>query len=105
MAAFSSMEEAEEVVRSLMESEDGPFVLELPRQPGRKEPRFVNLFSGREWAEQFNKAADTPVETVAFTAGPSQSDRIAELEERVASLEGRLQELRKEFEDFRKVLE
>ena len=106
ICAFESMEETEKVVRSLISHEDGPVVLELPRQTGRKEPRFIHLFSGKQWAEEFGKTVDAPMEA-AFPAanGKSQNDRISELESTVSDLQGRLRQLRQEFDDFKKMLE
>jgi uncharacterized protein YceH (UPF0502 family) len=105
MCAFATIDEVEIVVRSLMDREDGPFILELPRQPGRKEPRFVHLFSGKEWAEQFTTAADAPVEAAFAGSGNSQSDRVSDLEAAVSDLQGQMRQLQQQFEDFKKLLE
>jgi uncharacterized protein YceH (UPF0502 family) len=81
--------------------------MELPRQPGRKEPRFIHLFSGNEWAEEFGKTTDTPAveSTYSMTGGQSSGDRITELETAVSDLKEQMQLLRKDFDDFKKMLE
>jgi uncharacterized protein len=107
LCTFGSMEDAEKVIRELMTREDGPYVMELPRQPGRKEPRFVHLLSGKQAAEEFIKTADVPVEIrdAAVTGGKSMNDRMTELESMVSDLQAQVQGLRQEFESFRKMLE
>jgi uncharacterized protein YceH (UPF0502 family) len=106
LCTFESLEAAEKVIRSLMSMDGGPFIVELPRQPGRKEPRFIHLFSGKEWAEEFGKMADSPGEsTYPLNNGQSSGDRITELEATVSDLKEQMQLLRKEFDDFKKMLE
>ena len=108
LCTFASLEETEKVLRGLISREDGPFILELPRQPGRKEPRFVHLFSGREWATTQALAGEIPgggPEGVAANPPSSATDRIAALEATVAELKDQMGHLRHEFEEFRKVLE
>jgi uncharacterized protein len=101
MCSFESLEEAESIIRSLISWDDGPLVLELPRQPGRKEPRFVHLFSGKQWAEQFATASEAPSEAVSAPSGPSENNRISDLENSVSDLQIQIAKLRQEFEEFR----
>jgi uncharacterized protein len=106
--AFATIEDAEKVVKELMSREDGPFVMELPRQAGRKEPRFVHLLSGRQWADECAQAAEAPVvtgDTVIGIGGKSTNDRISELETMVSDLQGQVSGLREDFDRFRKLLE
>jgi uncharacterized protein YceH (UPF0502 family) len=103
---FGSLDEVESTVRGLISREDGPFVFELPRQPGRKEPRFVHLFAGEEWVRELASAIEgqeesTPLPGAVF----SRSDRIGELEAKVETLTEELHSLREEFDAFRKMLE
>ncbi len=44
LAAFKDVEELEQVLDGLASREDGPFVAKLPREPGRRESRYVHLF-------------------------------------------------------------
>jgi uncharacterized protein YceH (UPF0502 family) len=107
LCTFETMEAAEHVVRELISREDGPFVMELPRQPGRKEPRFVHLLSGKHWAEEFIKTADIPAEMgdAAPAGGTSAADRIGEIEAQVSDLQGQVLSLRQDFDALRKMLE
>ena len=107
LCRFASLDETEGVIRKLMTEEKGPFILELPRQPGRKEPRFVHLFSGREWAESFiNASSDTVSESmVTVPGGKNLTDRIVELETAVAVLQDELCALREEFITLKSELE
>jgi uncharacterized protein len=106
LCTFGSMEDAEKVLRDLMSRDDGPFVLELPRQPGRKEPRFVHLFSGRQGAEECAKTPEMPAAMLdPAVNGKSTGDRINDLESMVSDLRGQVQGLRLEFDNFRKMLE
>ena len=108
LCSFESLETVDKVVRSLMTHEKGPFVMELPRQPGQKEPRFVHLFCGSEWAGQFAaESGDTLNETaVASSAARSGlTERIVTLETEVQTLREELQTLREEFTAFRQELE
>jgi uncharacterized protein len=76
---FGSLAEIHETLDALIDRE---FVARLPRRPGQKEERYVQLLGGDEGA-----AAATA--TPAATAAPASSDleaRVARLEEEVASL-------------------
>jgi uncharacterized protein YceH (UPF0502 family) len=46
MAPFSDVSEAESALTRLSEREDGPFVVRLAREPGRRESRYAHLFCG-----------------------------------------------------------
>jgi len=49
---FNEMSEVEAVLQGLTEREDGPFVIKLPRQTGRKEHRYDHLFCGEPEIEE-----------------------------------------------------
>src|SRR3569833_2715030 len=46
MAPFSDVSEVAAALTRLSEREDGPFVVRLTREPGRRESRYAHLFSG-----------------------------------------------------------
>ena len=46
MAPFSDVSEVEAALTRLSEREDGPFVVRLAREAGRRESRYAHLFSG-----------------------------------------------------------
>jgi len=102
--SFSSLEETEKTIRDLISRPDGPFVVELPRQPGRKESRFVHLFCGMPDVSSVQ-------ETSELTARPeikqsaTINERFTNLEEDVAILRNELSQLRQQFLEFKKQLE
>ena len=88
MHEFNDMGEVESALENLAQREDGPYVVRLPREPGKRESRYMHLFSG-------------DVETlinVVETVSPLDSDNdlasrveapendVAELKQRLASL-------------------
>ncbi|MGK0685926.1 YceH family protein [Serratia marcescens] len=47
MHEFNDVSEIEQVLQQLATREDGPFVVRLAREPGKRESRFMHLFSGQ----------------------------------------------------------
>lgn len=84
LCRFEDVGEVESVLNDLAVRPDGPFVTKLPRQPGRREARYDQLFG----AEQ-EYVAEEPAVTAAIEAEP-ESGRVTDLEERVAALEDEL---------------
>ena len=89
MAPFADVGEVEFVLAQLSSREDGPFVARRPREPGKREARYAQRFTGEPEA----------VETLEWTggegaAGEPPTDRLAQLEQRVAQLEMELAALR-----------
>ena len=102
--SFPSLEETEKTIRGLAERPDGPFVVELPRQPGHKESRFVHLFSGMPDISLVQESSDgiTRHESKQIT---TTNDRLIAVEEEVVALRKEILELREQFIDFKKQLE
>ncbi|AHG18357.1 hypothetical protein Z042_00870 [Chania multitudinisentens RB-25] len=84
MHEFSDVSEVEEILQQLTVREDGPFVVRLSREPGKRESRFMHLFSG-----QIDPA---PAEVEPVVDG-SLSERVAQLEVDVAVLKQQLAQL------------
>lgn len=83
---FKDVSQVEECLQSLVEK--GPFVIKLPRQPGKRDSRYGHLFGD----------ADYPQEATAAPSAGSQREqqlqtRITELEAEVARLQARIAEL------------
>ncbi|MEO7761672.1 MAG: YceH family protein [Casimicrobiaceae bacterium] len=87
---FKDLNEIESMLDRLSER-NPPFVVRLPRLPGTKEARYVQLLCGEI---DTSALAAREVATVGAT-GQSLSDRVARLEAELASL-------RQEFDAFRK---
>jgi len=88
---FASAGEVEEALGSLA-STDGsphhPFAMQVERQPGQKEARWIQLLE----VDAEGRAA-APASPGAVTASTRGSSRVEELETRVAALEYRLESL------------
>jgi len=101
MHPFGDLAAVEEVLSELIERET-PFLTLLPRQPGRKEGRYAQLFSGMP---------DTPTEEheaspeAARVRVMAENERIAHLETEVAGLREEIAELRQLIEEFKKQFE
>lgn len=104
---FDSIEDAEKKLQKLICREEGALVLELPRLAGRKEPRYIHLLSGEEWARSQSGTSDEG--EAESSHGPSEvktaADRIKTLEGEVAMLKKGLAELRDEFNSLKNELE
>ena len=98
---FNGMEEVEETLRSLSDRDGEPLVMKLPRQPGQKDARFVQLLSGEPDIEQMSESA--PSERASRR--PSESDRLAKLEEELQELRQQIENLASQFAEFRKQFE
>jgi uncharacterized protein YceH (UPF0502 family) len=101
MYPFGDLAAVEAVLKELMERET-PLLTLLPRQPGRKECRYAQLFSGMPElsAEEHDAAPEAARQRVM-----AENERIAKLEEELALLRGEVAELKQQMEEFRKQFE
>jgi uncharacterized protein len=86
MATFTDTEAVEAALTSLAERADGPFVVRLAREPGRRDARYAHLFSGPVAA-----ASAAPSEEMSAAAAPSRLER---LEEEVRELRAELERMK-----------
>ena len=86
MHEFSDMAEVESVLENLAKREDGPYVARLPREPGKRESRYMHLF-----CDDMDSLI-TVVEAVS-PAGDDLQMRVEALEAEVAELKARLDSL------------
>lgn len=100
---FASLEEVEKTLRLLIEHSDGPFVKELPRQPGKKEPRFIHLFS-TEILQNIEATASLAPEATT-TRSVTGADRLAALEQEMKTLREEFEQLRDAFNQLKGQLE
>lgn len=97
--SFSDVDQVEAALRALAGRSD-PLAKELPRQPGQREQRWVDLLSPLEPSTEAAPTGTAP----AFDARPSGEaslatgleERVARLEEEVAQLAARLERLTRE---------
>lgn len=87
MHEFSDMQEVEQTLEGLAAREDGPYVVRLAREPGKRESRYMHLFSGDVDTSVKSSATDITVVDDDLVA------RVAALEDEVAGLKQRLDAL------------
>nr|WP_278434774.1 YceH family protein [Enterobacter mori] len=87
MHEFSDMQEVEQTLEGLAAREDGPYVVRLAREPGKRESRYMHLFSGEVDAASATAESDRPENNDSLAA------RVEALEEEVAGLKQRLDAL------------
>ncbi|MBG0625279.1 YceH family protein [Enterobacter roggenkampii] len=87
MHEFSDMQEVEQTLEGLASREDGPYVVRLAREPGKRESRYMHLFSDD---------VDISVKSSATDLNAGDDDlvaRVEALEDEVAGLKQRLDAL------------
>jgi uncharacterized protein YceH (UPF0502 family) len=91
MADFSTSEAVETALQSLAQRAEGPFVVRLEREPGRRDSRYMHLLSGAVATGTASSASVVTPRDTHTAAGPSS------LEERVSQLERIVAELQNEM--------
>lgn len=90
MCSFAATSEVESVLQGLGQREDGPFVVKLPRQPGKSSCRYAHLFCGPV-AEAAGSQSEAPAPQAD---APPQDDRLTTLEKQVAELRAELESIK-----------
>lgn len=85
LCSFDDVTQVDAVLAKL--AEQGPYVVKLPREPGKRESRYAHLFSGEVDLQALAETA--PASSYASPA----ADRLTALEEEVESLKAQLQVL------------
>ncbi|KOO15828.1 hypothetical protein AKJ18_06675 [Vibrio xuii] len=85
LADFSDVKEVEAVLDNMASREEGALVVKLPREAGKRESRYMHLFSGE---------VDVEALAVAAPVSSPSNDRIEQLEQEVESLKSEMAELR-----------
>ncbi|QPR89793.1 YceH family protein [Aeromonas hydrophila] len=83
LCSFDDVIQVDAVLAKL--AEQGPYVVKLPREPGKRESRYAHLFSGEVDLQALAEAA--PASSYASPA----ADRLTALEEEVERLKAQLQ--------------
>ncbi|GFE60183.1 UPF0502 protein [Geobacter sp. AOG2] len=97
MHAFADLTAVEEALGELM-GRDTPLVVRLPRQPGRKESRYAQLWNGEP--ESVAGESGMPPEA-ARQRVMAENERIGKLEEEVVLLRAEVAGLRQVVEEFK----
>jgi uncharacterized protein YceH (UPF0502 family) len=91
MAPFSDVTDVETALGKLAQDPAGPRVVQLPREPGRRDSRYAHLFSGEVHAVPSDPG------TGARAIEPSLGEPTKTLTERVSALEQQVHDLRAEL--------
>lgn len=83
---FDDVDQADRVLRGLMERDDGPFVSRLAREPGKRESRYLHLF-GDEGETAVSESYEAPE--------PAEDDLLQQMQEMRAELEELKQRVRR----------
>lgn len=96
LCRFADVNEVEAVLDGLAAREDGPFVLRLAREPGKRESRYAHLFSGTPGAAAAEETRERPADLPTNSA--SAGERVEQLERRIAALEVELAQLKRRLD-------
>ena len=96
LCPLKDVSEVEAALDALRQRQDGPFVVRLAREPGKREARYAHLFSGDIEGDQAGDDEAAPRRTAAPQTG---------LEQRVAQLELETAELKAEVAELKALLE
>ena len=94
---FADVTELENSLQRLISREDGPYVVKLPREPGKRESRYAHLFSGDIEPTAVQSQHTTVVEPLV-TPVSQQEERIVELERQVEIMRAEIDELKQQWE-------
>ncbi|MBC2604467.1 YceH family protein [Pelagicoccus albus] len=104
MCHFESLDEMKSELAELAQR-SSPLVIELPRQPGKKDSRFAHLLSGEPEFEASELTSATPDQALkvdlAMTLSPEVEERISNLEQTVSDQADAIKALQAELAEFR----
>ena len=98
LCEFSDVNETENVLRGLSERNDGPFVVQLAREPGRREARYAHLFGDEDIDTVASVATEPTTLAIAKPGDAESSDRITQLEDLVLELQEELEAVKARVE-------
>lgn len=91
LCEFRDVSQVETCLKELNERDSEPLVRQLPREPGKRESRFVHLFSDQSALPESD--ADEPGIATSHVVGEGLAARVATLEGQVAALEQQVAQL------------
>ena len=97
LCEFNYVSDVEETLQRLVELENGPYVIKLPRQVGRRESRYAHLLSGEVKIDQENLIPQPESSALEVSA---ENERISSLEQEVAKLRTEFDNLNNRFIQF-----
>jgi uncharacterized protein YceH (UPF0502 family) len=84
MSDVSDVTQIESALNQLMSRQDGPFVARLPREPGRRDSCYAQLFTGE--FEGSTEIEATRADPIPAASAPLDDDRLSQLEALVEQL-------------------
>ena len=96
MAPVGEVSEVETTLRALATREDGPFVVRLAREPGRRDSRYAQLFTGEISADAI-ASADEPEAAAPVAQATGGGSRLDRLEAEVQALRAELDALKQQL--------
>lgn len=90
MCTVTGVEEIEGALEQLSRREDGPFVVKLAREPGRRDSCYAHLLSGEVHVPPATDDRPPPAPVRA-----ADDDRLTRLEQSVAALRAEIEELKR----------
>lgn len=97
MCRFDNLEKTEAVLTGLIEREQA-LVIKLPRQPGRKERRYMHLLAGTPQIDEEESSHKSEKATLQVQA---ENERIRKLEEELTLLRSEMEILKRDFGEFK----
>ena len=95
---FATLDAVGDVLKALESNADGPYVTMLPRQEGRKEPRYAHLFCGEPEDTAPPGSEHSPVTAGVDARVESLAVEVRKLKSALDVLEQRLDDFMKQFE-------
>ena len=95
LCKFSDVNEVQTTLEHLMTRDDGPFVAKLSREAGKREPRYMQLFSEDKPVADTSEDISTPL-----TLATPENERIDQLEQLVSELRREIDQLKTRIEQL-----
>ncbi len=95
LCKFSDVNEVQTTLEHLMTRDDGPFVAKLSREAGKREPRYLQLFSEDKPVADTSEDISTPL-----TLATPENERIDQLEQLVSELRREIDQLKTRIEQL-----
>ncbi len=103
MYEFADLAEVESTLDKLINREDEPLVMRLPRQPGKKDSRYAHLLAGEIEVEE--APARSPRIEPAVLEVRAENEKVSRLESEVQQLRAEVAQLQAQFDEFKKQFE
>lgn len=97
---FKDVQRVESTLQDLIDREGGPLIVKLPREPGKRESRFVHLFSGEPDLDMPSGEHNIVRHSNAQTGQPADQARIEALEQQVNQMRAEIDLLKQQWNEL-----